>query len=272
MANPTLTVADITVNQGDEYIFVAGDFTGADGDGDFDHYRVTTLPTKGTLYLDGVALVVNDEFDEADLTAGKLVYAHDGVAGTDDSMATKAVDAADNLSASAATTTITVTDGSWLLSYIAAGIPPVATRFSLKSVADAQAARLEAAVGGDTTVVFLPAAVVSGLPLNYFHSIDLTISSLPLVTSRHTDEIERQAAKLLKVLNYSANSDLKTLVDTWGSALELEAAGRATLDEEAASRWRNIRQECEAVPATFQRAIPVQRWWEVLDRVQTLIP
>ena len=270
MASPTLTVANVSVNQGTTYVFLAGDFTGADGDNNFDHYEVGVLPTHGQLCKAGVPVAVGATFTEADLTAGAMTYVNYGLAGEEDEVTTLAVDALDAKSAPAATT-ITVVDGSWLLTLVSDGLPPVATRFSRYDVARAQGNRLMTSVGGVATIAFLPAAVVSGLPLNYFHGLDLVAANLPPLSARHTDEINRQASKLLRILNYSENADLKALVNTWGSALELEPTGRATLNESAKARWRNIRMEVEMVPATFQREFPLQAWWSVLTATAALI-
>lgn len=271
MASPTLTLDNVTVQQGGRYVFTAANFTGADSDSDFDHYEVDTLPTYGELLLEGVALEVGDTFTEADLTAGDLVLTNDGAQATDDLFKVKAVDAANNKSA-AGTSTVTVTDGSWLVTYVGAGLPGVASRFSLQAEALAQEARLEGSLGGVATTVFLPASVVTGLPVDRFHGLDALVSSAVPLDAEKLYEVNRMAVRLKAKLDETENSDLKALVNTWGAGLELEAAGRATLDFSKRQRWRNIRQECDQIPGTFARELVYQYWWAVLDATADLIP
>lgn len=267
MANPTLLLQNITVNQGGEYVYAASDFTGADGDGDFSHYKVTTLPTKGQILKNGVPLALNGTFTEADLTAGAVAYVHDGQAGDEDSAAFVAVDAAAGESAPSAQT-ITVTDGAWLLTFVASGLPNAAVLVSTQAAALLAKSRLEGHLSGAATVVFLAASIATGLTVNHTHTVDLLIALRPQLNSKHHDEIARMAERLIRALARSENSDLETLVTAHGAALELE---NVALDDAQSARWRNIRQEIETVPARFAYEVPYHLWYAALDEAKALL-
>ncbi|WP_165456849.1 hypothetical protein, partial [Aquabacterium lacunae] len=58
------------------YVFLSGDFKATDVDaGDsLQAVRITTVPAKGALLLDGVAVTAGQEISAADIAAGKLVF------------------------------------------------------------------------------------------------------------------------------------------------------------------------------------------------------
>lgn len=60
-------------------------------------FTLVSLPQNGTLRLDGVVLNAGDQFTQADIDAGRLVYQHDGTETTSDSFQFVVFNSADNL-------------------------------------------------------------------------------------------------------------------------------------------------------------------------------
>ncbi len=80
---PSGADAGVPLALGATYVLAAADFGFADGDGD--HLlavTLTTLPTGGTLLLDGAAVTAGQSVSAADIDAGKLTYVADNIVGT----------------------------------------------------------------------------------------------------------------------------------------------------------------------------------------------
>lgn len=73
---PVVTPGDHVVGREDQTLtFRPADFASTDAEGDAPAaIRITTLPPKGTLFLDGVAVAAGTEVSIADIAAGKLTY------------------------------------------------------------------------------------------------------------------------------------------------------------------------------------------------------
>lgn len=68
--------SSISTDEGTDYAFTEADFNFADDDGDTLAYvKVTVLPTVGSLSLDGIAVVEDQEIDIADINSGLLTFA-----------------------------------------------------------------------------------------------------------------------------------------------------------------------------------------------------
>ncbi len=97
----------VTTNEDSAYTFTTNDFGYSDSDGDtISSVQITTLPTTGSLTLDGVAVSSGDTIIEADITAGKLVFTPEENSDTNETISFKVSDG--TAWSDTATTTINV--------------------------------------------------------------------------------------------------------------------------------------------------------------------
>ena len=72
---PTVVDSTVSTNKDVPYVFSAVDFGYNDTDGDpIDKAQITSLPTVGSLKLNGVAVILNQEITKADIDAGLLTF------------------------------------------------------------------------------------------------------------------------------------------------------------------------------------------------------
>lgn len=80
------TNAGITLNEGTTATIGTAALLSTDVDIETLTYTVTTLPTNGTLKVDGVDVALNGTFTQADIDANKVTYVHNGGETTSDSI------------------------------------------------------------------------------------------------------------------------------------------------------------------------------------------
>jgi VCBS repeat-containing protein len=71
---PTAADASITISEDTSKVFAAADFGFSDVDGSLSNVIVTTLPSAGSLKLDGTTVTANQSISKADIDANKLVF------------------------------------------------------------------------------------------------------------------------------------------------------------------------------------------------------
>jgi hypothetical protein len=240
VASPTITVAGYTINRGQNaFVYTATQLTGADSDSNLDHFIATVLPTHGTLYKNGVAVVVSvTQFTVAEIAAGALTYKHDGT-NNSDSVTFQAVDALGATSAATAGAITVTNNNGWLAIVFPNGHSPIVPMlYAKQSDADAYVALWATAHAGSTLVLMIPTTVTfTGLTRDaetYYN--DGIGSPFGLRDAVISDEISN---RLTIVLNESANSDLKTLVNTYGAAMDTNAVA---MTDAQRGRWNTIRE------------------------------
>ncbi|MBW4522495.1 MAG: VCBS domain-containing protein [Scytolyngbya sp. HA4215-MV1] len=91
------TIVPITVNEGAPAFVLSGvnlPVTDVDNSDNQIRYIVKTIPTRGSLLVNGVALAAGGSFTKADLLAGKVAYLNDGNEATSDSFVFSVTDGA----------------------------------------------------------------------------------------------------------------------------------------------------------------------------------
>src|SRR3990167_11483291 len=105
---PTSANSSVSVTEDTTYTFAASNFGFSDPDtGDsLGSVVIATLPSNGTIKLDGVAISANDVISKADIDANKLTYVPVANDDTDESFTFKVRDADGTASSNTATMTL----------------------------------------------------------------------------------------------------------------------------------------------------------------------
>ncbi|MEB3356732.1 MAG: cadherin-like domain-containing protein [Synechococcales bacterium] len=86
-AQPVISVNNgLTVDEGTTVAITSNDLQVTDTNNTSDEltYRLSSVPTNGSLNLDGLSLSIGSSFTQADIDAGRLSYQHNGNESTDD--------------------------------------------------------------------------------------------------------------------------------------------------------------------------------------------
>jgi hypothetical protein len=247
----------IPVVQGDFYVVTATDLTITDGD-QYSRFHMSTAPTVGTMYRDGVALALLDEFNVADIAAGLIIYSNDGVAATNDApefIATPYTSAGvAGTPTAAAAVTITVTAGlAWILMATPFGEAPQLIGYNVERyVMDLQAIAWAKLSGGSWVTALVGASDTIDVT-NY-----VTASSLAFVNDltntvqdpiKDYSAVERMRDDIVQMVTPAAWNDLETAVKASGALIYTSATVYFALSEAVRTQAEQMRSELQLTPS-----------------------
>lgn len=255
MANPVLVHADWSVDRGGKFVLTATQLDGTDADSNLSHFLCTVLPTHGTLKLNGVAVTLTTHITQADITAGKLVYFHDGTANSD-AATFKAVDLTAGESAPSAETITMVANGGWMALAKPFGAPAIViANVNTEVVALGLIAEWLAAHSGAAEAVKLAGATaVTVITRDSYATVADALDS-PYAKKKADVVLEIQR-RLLPIITDTANADLKALLNAHGGLMATQ--GKVAMVPSVQRRW-------DAIVVAIDSAHLRRRWVEIDD-------